>query len=127
MVALARSNAYLRRTDLLTELVGALVFGAIYSWGGLPASMAFTAGGDLGGWGWAGRACGSGSVCRIGQPFLCRWKEHICFPASDRILGLRRQAPGTAYHHSFLPPPAVPCSPGGAGDPLAALLHRSHS
>jgi iron-regulated transporter 1 len=33
----------LRRTDLFTELVGALAFGAIYSRGGLPASMAFTA------------------------------------------------------------------------------------
>lgn len=44
-MALARSNAYLRRTDLFTELVGAFVFGWIYSKGGLAASMAFTAGG----------------------------------------------------------------------------------
>ncbi|EFN52807.1 hypothetical protein CHLNCDRAFT_138468 [Chlorella variabilis] len=42
VLTLARSNAYLRRTDLCTELVGALVFGWIYSWGGLAASMAFT-------------------------------------------------------------------------------------
>ncbi|KAI7840421.1 hypothetical protein COHA_005852 [Chlorella ohadii] len=41
--ALARSNAYLRRTDLVTELVGAVVFGWIYSKAGLVASMAFTA------------------------------------------------------------------------------------
>lgn len=43
VVALARSNAYLRRTDLLCELIGAVIFGWIYSKGGLPASMAFTA------------------------------------------------------------------------------------
>lgn len=43
VTALARSNAYLRRTDLLCELVGAVVFGWVYSRGGLPASMAFTA------------------------------------------------------------------------------------
>jgi hypothetical protein len=41
--ALARSNAYLRRTDLVTELVGAVVFGWIYSKAGLVSSMAFTA------------------------------------------------------------------------------------
>ncbi|KAL4440206.1 hypothetical protein ABPG75_003207 [Micractinium tetrahymenae] len=41
--ALARSNAYLRRTDLLCELIGAVIFGWVYSKGGLPASMAFTA------------------------------------------------------------------------------------
>lgn len=46
--ALARSNAYLRRTDLVTELVGAVVFGWIYSKAGLVASMAFTAGGWVG-------------------------------------------------------------------------------
>ena len=42
-MALARSNANLRRTDLVCELVGALVFGYVYSRGGLTASMAFTA------------------------------------------------------------------------------------
>jgi iron-regulated transporter 1 len=42
MLALARSNAYLRRTDLLTELVGALAFGWIYSRAGCAAAMAFT-------------------------------------------------------------------------------------
>ncbi len=47
--ALARSNAYLRRTDLVTELVGAVVFGWIYSKAGLVASMAFTAGARVGG------------------------------------------------------------------------------
>ena len=43
VTALAHCNANLRRTDLATELVGALIFGYVYSVGGLRASMAFTA------------------------------------------------------------------------------------
>ena len=43
VLALATSNAYLRRTDLLCEFLGSLAFGWIYSHGGLPASMAATA------------------------------------------------------------------------------------
>ena len=42
VTALAHCNANLRRIGLATELVGALIFGYVYSVGGLRASMAFT-------------------------------------------------------------------------------------
>lgn len=128
--ALARSNAYLRRTDLISEFVGAFIFGWIYSKGGLLASMAFTAGenGCRRGAGAAqarclGRRAGWRAVCgaaaRAGPAGGAgSLHAHPC------VLALPSPSPPAAADRPALLP--LPCSPGHAGGAPAALLHQSH-